>query len=139
MNCWTKTSDLKPHHYRKIGKLVLNWCKSEFGFKKHRGMPKIIFTYKIYANDFWGYYDFDENLIVVFTNTFVNRNRTISSLIRTIIHEYTHYKQDMRGYQKLLYLHGYKNHPQEIEARNFENTWSKCYNDVKYCFPKIRK
>ena len=47
-------------------------------------------------------------------------------LTSTIIHEWTHSKQNIIGkYNKLLKKFGYKNHPMEIEACETEKKWNR--------------
>jgi hypothetical protein len=58
-------------------------------------------------------------------------NKDIKELTNSIIHEYTHYKQNMRHYQILaLYLPDHKN-PMEIEAERIAN------KDTKKCIKEL--
>ena len=52
-------------------------------------------------------------------------------LIQTIIHEYTHYTQNLKNYKVLYSMFGYDNHPQEVEARKNEKLYSPCWKQIK--------
>ena len=58
------------------------------------------------------------------TNTmtlFLTPIKTVGELLRTFVHEYTHYLQPCRTkYMKLYEIHGYHDHPFEIEAYKVE-------------------
>jgi hypothetical protein len=63
----------------------------------------------------------------------LERNVYIRCLIKTIIHEYTHYLQPIKTkYQKLAKKHGYYDNPLEVEARYNEiNLYRNCFTDIK--------
>jgi hypothetical protein len=52
-------------------------------------------------------------------------------VVRAVLHEYTHYLQNLRWYNHTLSKVGYDKHPQEIEARESETLYSICWNDIK--------
>lgn len=138
MNCWTRAENLKPYHYRKIGKLVIMWCKKEIAYKKHKGLPKIMFWYNDKNSDTYASYNDVDNIIEIYTKSIEREKHTVSFIIRTIIHEYAHYTQNLNKYKKLYLQHGYLKHPQEIEARKFECMWNECYKKIKNNLPKIK-
>lgn len=75
-----------------------------------------------------GLYQYQDNEITIF----VKEHLTVRDLIDTVIHEYTHYKQPMSKYSKLLKKNGYKNHPLEIEAIHKAKTFRKeCWHNIK--------
>ncbi len=52
-------------------------------------------------------------------------------MIQTIIHEYTHYTQDLKKYDVLYKQFGYDSHPQEVEAVKNEKLYSPCWKQIK--------
>ena len=113
---------------RHVNKIV-DWCLSTYGKSKYnRTFPDIQFKKPDYSNeDCAGLYDEVEHFI------FVNKNdhSTLPDLVNTIIHEYTHYKQNMKHYQVLaLYLDRDK-HPMEIEANKVAD------RDTKKCLKEV--
>jgi hypothetical protein len=62
---------------------------------------------------------------------FRNYSPTVKSVVRAVLHEYTHYLQNLRWYNNVLKKVGYDKHPQEKEARMSETMYSICWNDIK--------
>jgi hypothetical protein len=52
-------------------------------------------------------------------------------VVRSVLHEYAHYLQNLRWYNHVLQKVGYDKHPQEVEARVVETMYSICWNDIK--------
>ena len=44
-------------------------------------------------------------------------------VLRSIIHEYTHYRQDHKLFKKYKAMYGYDEDPTEIEAKRNEEDW----------------
>jgi len=83
-------------------------------------------------NDMGEYRYWDNEIIVYYNNC-----RTVSNLIRTIVHEWQHQLQPMTKYEKIHNEVGYDNHPFEIEAeaverKNYKQVW-------KHIKPTINK
>ena len=93
---------------------IYTWCKKKYGRSKHNGIYPDIEFRKVdyYDGEEWVYYDEIEKRI------YINRDKheTIQDLIDTIIHEYTHYLQNMHHYQVLALYLDHEHHPLEIEA-----------------------
>jgi hypothetical protein len=108
---------------------IFGWCLKTYGKSKYnRTFPTIHFKKPDHTNeDCSGVYDEFEHTI------FINKEQhdTLDDLVNTIIHEYTHYKQNMKHYQILaLYLDNDK-HPMEIEAEQVaERDMKKCLKEV---------
>jgi hypothetical protein len=102
---------------RKIVYTLLEFCRINLGVKKKKTSLKV--SVRNVDGAEFGHYSPTLNLIMI--NTF--ECDTLDMVTRTVIHEYTHYLQDMRSYFKLYRKHGYAEHPQEIEA---------CDNELKY-------
>lgn len=110
----TEFSKQLPHrgHVDKI----YEWCKKKYGRSKYNGRyPEIVFRKgDYYDGEEWGYYDEIDQCI------YINRDKheTLKDLADTIIHEYTHYLQNMYHYQIISkYLEHYQ-HPMEISAED---------------------
>ncbi len=61
-------------------------------------------------------YDYSKRTILVFRNY----APTVKCVVRSVLHEYAHYLQNLRWYGNVLNKVGYMKHPQEIEARGME-------------------
>jgi Zn-dependent peptidase ImmA (M78 family) len=112
------------------GNKILEWCIDNLGESKYHDSPPNLTIYIKRTKDKYfkdnkhvlGYFDEDDNVIIVFAKN----HKSFSSFIGTIIHEYTHYKQNIAGrYDKLLEKSNYDNHPFEIEAREAEKKYLK--------------
>ena len=124
----TPTSTLSVHAVRRIVSETILWCKSNVGTKRKR-LP---LTFKVtsvpFANErAYGQYDPTTNMITISRSECMN----VKTIIRTVLHEYCHFLQDLRGYSKLLREVGYNKHPQEMEARVMETMYSVCWKEIK--------
>ena len=73
--------------------------------------PEVYFMYDTSADDY-GLFDFDNITIAI---NFAACYRT-SIIIKTMIHEYTHFLQSPTWYVRYGHKHGYTDHPYEVEA-----------------------
>jgi hypothetical protein len=124
---------------RRIAKEILELCPDYMGYPH---MSKAVFIQPrlsvSYTDDkYCGEFD-NENLII---RIFPRRIKSKLDLIRTIIHEYTHYVQLYdsprmdRKYVKANEELGYQNNPFEIEARENEVKYMRLvYARVKHLF-----
>ena len=123
--------EIKPT--RKHAVKIFEWCVKEYGKSKfNKVLPAIEFRKENYLTEgFFGFYDSDDATI------YINKdmNHDIPELVNSIIHEYTHYKQNMTHYQILsLYLSDEQN-PLEIEAHEIaDRDTQKC---LKELFPDL--
>jgi len=132
MKLLDKTRDLTFSNNTAIAMATIDWCTKNIGVNHRYPVPGITLlggiTYYIPEN-VYGEYDSEENLIEINLpcNTYVR------CLIKTIIHEYTHYLQPIRTkYQKLAKKYGYYDNPLEVEARYSENNrYKDCFKDIK--------
>jgi hypothetical protein len=108
---------------------MLEWCLKTYGKSKfNREFPYLEFRKSdYYTEGCMAYYDEIDSIIFIDKN----QHQTLYELANSIIHEYTHYKQNMRHYQILaLYLSDDKN-PMEIEAhRVAKKDTKKCLKEV---------
>lgn len=93
---------------------IYEWCKKRYGRSKHNGRyPDVVFRKgDYYDGEEWGYYDEVDKCI------YINRDKheTLQDLIDTMIHEYTHYLQNMHHYQIIALYLEHDEHPMEIQA-----------------------
>jgi hypothetical protein len=122
----TPTSELTTHQIRTIVCETIRWCETNLGTKSY----KVGFCVRTRGDKYspvYGMYDYNKRTIMVFRNY----SPTVKSVVRAVLHEYTHYLQNLRWYNNVLSKVGYDNHPQEKEARMVENRYSNCWNDIK--------
>lgn len=124
----TPTDTLTTPLIRKIVKETLLWCEENLGKKKHKKFTFHVLTLKDGPLQACGMYDDEKGKLLVFRNY----NNTVKDIIRVVIHEYTHYLQNLRWYTNVLMKVGYYKHPQEIEARNMENMYGICWKEIKH-------
>ena len=120
--------NVKDINKRNLNK-ILKWCKETYGGSKFKrmGSLKIVIDTTLDAE---GAYCTIQNII------FINPKHHTSfiSVIDTMIHEYTHFKQDINVmYFKYFkeYNYTYARHPYEITARETAaRDKRKCFRDV---------
>jgi hypothetical protein len=130
-NLYTKIKHQRRKRIEKIIYLTLDWCINKWGVNsEHEDVLDIDIVYQRTDNNFdtRGAYSSEMNEIEVF----VFNNDNVRTLVDTIIHEFTHQRQDMEDYWKLNATHGYDNHPLEIEA------WETAKKYRKECWYSIR-
>ena len=64
-------------------------------------------------------YDDETNVIYIYYPNMMNEE----DVIRSIIHEYTHYKQDHKLFKQYRAMYSYDENPIEIEAHKNEEDW----------------
>ncbi len=64
-------------------------------------------------------YDENTNVIYIYYPNMKNEE----DVLRSIIHEYTHYRQDHKLFKKYKAMYGYDEDPTEIEAKRNEEDW----------------
>lgn len=114
----------------KISSLALEWCINNLGNPLKTISPTIILKNDKRVKNMYGFY-MDQNITIHLSTI-----QTTRQMVSTIIHEYCHYLQSPRisrftKYWKLNDKFGYTNNPFEIEARQFELTFTNtCYNYI---------
>jgi len=122
----TPTSELSVRQIRTIVCETIRWCETNLGTKRY-GVNYSVRTLRKGYSPAYGCYDYNKRTIMVFRNY----APTVKCVVRSVLHEYTHYLQNLRWYNNTLSKVGYNNHPQEKEARMVENRYSNCWNDIK--------
>lgn len=114
---------------RKHANQILEWCLQKYGKSKFNKTFPIIELKKsdYYTEGCVAFYDDIDATIFLDKE----KNDTIEEMANSIIHEYIHYKQNMKHYQILsMYLPDHKN-PMEIEATKIAN------KDAKKCIKEL--
>jgi hypothetical protein len=122
----TPTSELTTHQIRRVVCETIKWCETNLGTKSY----KVNYSVRTLGDKYvpaYGRYDSTIRTIMVYRNY----SPTVKSVVRAVLHEYTHYLQNLRWYNNVLSKVGYNKHPQEIEARGMENMYSECWNNIK--------
>jgi hypothetical protein len=109
---------------------TLKWCKRNFGLNKRKKLPKISVRIRFIDEDSYpfGEYYWEDNRIIIYDS----KCKSMTDVISTVIHEYTHYLQSMKKYYEYFNTHYYSTHPFEREAiRNSKLYTKKCLNSIK--------
>jgi hypothetical protein len=127
-----KLKDIPKEDLWYIVDLLSVFCGKEMGINRRRKKELVYVLGKKEVDGVHGFYDDEDNEI----HFMRKRIKTLDQFIKTFIHEYTHYLQPCKThYARLLELHGYENHPYEVEAFSNENVYfKKAYREIKYCF-----
>ena len=111
----TPTSELTVRQIRSIVCETIRWCETNVGTKS-QPVKYSVRTRGVKSIPACGVYDYNSRTIMVFRNY----SPTVKSVVRAVLHEYTHYLQNLRWYNNVLSKVGYDKHPQELEARGME-------------------
>ena len=120
---YTLSSELRSRgDVLRIGRQVEKWCRTNMGVNNRKKYQPVITYYKSYEEDTdMGEYRYWDNEIIVY----YNNCKTVSNLIRTIVHEWQHQLQPMTKYEKIHDEVGYDEHPFEKEAEAAEKKYYK--------------
>lgn len=102
---------------KKIAKLSYCWCLMNLKRSKyHESVPKIIIK-SGQSERFRGYFNNRKNIICIF----LGNHKNFDDICQTVIHEWKHYQQNLKMYDRYITLYGrnFKNHPYEKVAENF--------------------
>jgi len=132
MKLLTKTNTLTLSKATSIAIATIDWCEKNIGINWRYSRPKLTLLGGVInhmPDTMYGEYDVEDNIIIINLKC----NTYVRCLIKTIIHEYTHYLQPIKTkYQKLAKMHGYYDNPLEVEARYNENTkYRDCFKHLK--------
>jgi hypothetical protein len=120
----------KVKNKKQIVEATYEWCVNKFGSPLKSGIvPDLEISKNYRFKDVQG--EYSERLITIYAHNC----KSISGLIRVVIHEYTHFLQmpkinDMSKYHKLSEKFSYESHPMEIEA--YESELKHFRNCLKY-------
>ena len=122
----TPTSDLSVFQIRTIVRETIMWCQNNLGTKSYM-VDYSVRTLGEKYTPAYGMYDYSKRTILVFRN----HAPTVKMVVKSVLHEYTHFLQNLRYYGKTLAKVGYDKHPQELEARVMEELYSNCWKEIK--------
>ena len=124
----TPTYGLTTPKVRRIILETIKWAQENMGTKRKRLPLTIKVTkQKIYHVPVCGMYDPTTNTIYINPVDCGD----VKEVIKTTLHEYTHFLQDIRRYGKLLREVGYDKHLMEKEARDNEKLYTYCWKNIK--------
>jgi len=124
----TPTTELTTPQIRMVVCETIKWCETNLGVKsKSRTLEYCVRTLGEKYTPAYGMYDPVKNRIYVFRNY----APTVKMVVKSVLHEYTHFLQNLRYYGKTLAKVGYDKHPQELEARVMEELYSNCWKEIK--------
>jgi hypothetical protein len=126
----TNTKKLTHKEIRKIVEKTIKYCVENLGTNKRRGKCGLVVRNQNPNEQErrYGEYCPETHTIRVFKNNCDN----IKDLIITTLHEYTHNLQPIKSkYFKMLKVHGYDNHPMEIEAVENEKLCLDVWKNIK--------
>jgi hypothetical protein len=107
---------------------TIKWCETNIGRKyKSRTLKYRVLTLGEKYTPAYGMYCPDKNTLYVFRN----HAPTVKMVIKSVLHEYTHFMQNLRWYGHTLAKVGYNKHPQELQARGMEFFYDKCWEEIK--------
>ena len=109
---------------------ILDWCKGYYGDSKFKNMNTLDVIIDYSMKDAKGQYCPHSNKIYINPKW----HRSFIEVIDTMIHEYTHFKQDIKVmYFKYLddYSYNYENHPYEHTANKIAE------RDKRICFHQV--
>lgn len=116
---------------RKIAILTLRWCQENIGVNKKKRNIKLSLRSKPYREGNYivlGHFCHIENRILLYDVY----EQSLIELVKTIIHEYTHYLQSSRKYWEYYKTHYYSQHPYERQAKRNEMKYGKiCLKEIK--------
>jgi len=98
---------------RKTAHLTLDWCIARYGASIHNDINSLEIRLRSKL-DVFGEYDSDDN--VIYLNP--KKHRSLRDWCNTVIHEYTHFRQNIDGMYTKYFEKGrtYENHPHEVAA-----------------------
>ena len=72
-------------------------------------------------NNPYGEYDWDKKKIYLYASAITN----VEQVIRSLLHEHTHTKQNRKKFRELYDKYNYTNHPFEVAAAKSEKKWKR--------------
>ena len=124
----TPTEQMTTHQIRKVVCETIKWCETNIGKKtKSRTLKYRVLTLGEKYTPAYGMYCPERNTLFVFRNHAVD----VKMVVRSVLHEYTHFMQNLRWYSHILNKVGYMQHPQEKHARAMEYFYGYCWKDIK--------
>lgn len=99
---------------RRSANLLLSWCKEKYGPSQYQNIKTLKIRLDSKLEGFGQYFPYLNEIVIN-----PKKHKSLLQWCGTVIHEYTHFTQDM--YKYLEYRNRYENHPYEITCENREN------------------
>jgi hypothetical protein len=128
----TYTTKLSMDQSYRLVNLTVEWCK-KFFTSPHikRRKELLVMLYSSPTHEVYGQYCERNNWLTIN----LANCKDVKDIVKTTIHEYTHFCQDLKEYAVMTKKVGYDFNPFEVEARLNENTYYKnCWRSIK---PKL--
>lgn len=126
----TKTTDLSTFQLRKIVKETIKFMEKHAGTKpsRQKGLKYRVVKLPKGHTPAYGCYDYNKNTLFVFRN----HAEDVRMVVRAVLHEYTHFLQNLRHYDTVLKKVGYDKHPLERQAVAMELFYSQVWKRIKH-------
>lgn len=102
---------MSPYINKRNAELLLGWCKEKYGPSQYQNIKTLKIRLDQELDSFGQYFPYPNEIV---TNP--RKHRSLLEWCSTVIHEYTHFTQDMHKYTE--YRNSYENHPYEITCNN---------------------
>lgn len=102
---------MSPYINKRSASLLLNWCKEKYGPSHYQNIKTLKIRLDLTLDSLGQYFPYPNEIVINPKN-----HRSLLEWCGTVIHEYTHFTQDMCKY--LEYRNSYENHPYEITCNN---------------------
>lgn len=130
-NLYTPIKHQRRKRIENIIYSTLDWCIDKWGLKEHEYELELDVCYKehmVVGMTSKAEYCSESNEIIIYPSEHSN----VRDLVDSVIHEFTHQRQDMSNYHKVLRTNGYNNHPLEIEADETAKKYRKeCWYSIR--------
>ena len=114
--------------YRLVN-FTVEWCKKFFTAPHiKRRKPFCVMIHNTPDSEVYGEYCERNNWLTIN----LHNCPTVKDIVKTTIHEYTHFCQDLKEYAVMTKQVGYDNNPFEVEAvDNEEMYYNNCWRSIK--------
>jgi hypothetical protein len=102
---------MSPYINKRSANILLNWCKEKYGSSHYQNIKTLKVSLDPDLATLGQYFPYPNEIVIN-----PKRHRSLLQWCGTMIHEYTHFTQDMRKY--LEYRNSYEKHPYEITCNN---------------------
>ena len=125
----TKVNGLSMDHSYQIINLVVEWCKNNLSDPAiKRRKPLLVMVHRSSVREAYGEYCERNNWLAINLGVC----DVVRDIVSTTIHEYCHFCQDLKPYCSIMKEVGYDNHPQELEAREYEKKYTEtCWKNIR--------
>lgn len=102
---------MSPYINKRSAMLLLNWCKEKYGPSQYQNIKTLRVRLDPKLGSLGQYFPYPNEIVVN-----PRKHRSLVEWCGTVIHEYTHFTQDMYKYSD--YRNSYEKHPYEVTCNN---------------------